>query len=109
MPDRVLTVTAWIAAATTALVTTWKTLKAVWKMAQRISDMWELVEKELKVNGGTSIRDKVDTIVLRLDSLERLQLDDYQRTVEYRRAVLHRLHILDGGPGDYTEVEGVPV
>lgn len=100
----------WVAAVGTALVTLWKATVTIWKMAQRISAMWELVEQELKVNGGTSLRDKVDTIVLRLDSLERLQLADNERTVEYRRAVLHRLHILDGGPDTYPDdIMGVPV
>lgn len=114
MPESAaLTVTAWIGAVLTVLGGLWKTITTIWKMAQRVADLWELVNYELTSNDGKSLKDQSVVLGLRLDELERIRLADEEvrlsRQAHVDRVhteILTRLHNLDGGP---TDVVGVPI
>ena len=79
MTDPVSVVAGWVVVVGAALGVVAKAIRDMWKVAQRVHDVWELVTYELQPNDGASLKDEVQRANLRLDELERLVLEHMNR------------------------------
>lgn len=125
MEDALLRIAAVVVAVGAAGGVMAKAIKDIWKMAQRVKAILDLVEYELQPNEGGSLRDQVDANYRALSKLRKNQADDENIMADHLRDIhdrdeivdeilfniLDRLRNLDGGSGreQFDPPEGHPV